>query len=100
MMRPEAAALALLLAATPALAACPLPCQHEMLVTRFYFGESRPAAGDVSQKAWQDFLARIVSPRFPGGFTVYDARGQWRDEKSGAIAGEATKVLEIATPDS
>ncbi len=38
-----------------------------------------------------------MTPRFPDGFTVLDARGQWRD--AGAIVREPSKVLVIALQD-
>ena len=74
----KAASLTLLMAlwAAPAFAACP-PGQNEMLTVRLYFGQSmngRP----IATAAWRDFVARVVTPRFPDGFTIYDARGQWR----------------------
>jgi hypothetical protein len=59
-----------------------------------YFGQN----GDA--RAWDRFLAGTVTPRFPDGFTVYDARGQWTDPKTGRLTREATKVIEIAAPDT
>ena len=43
------------------------------------------------------FLDAEVTPRFPDGFTVLDARGQWRD--GGSIVREPSKVLVIALSD-
>jgi hypothetical protein len=65
-----------------------------MLLVKLYFGQS----GDA--RAWDQFLAGTVTPRFPDGFTVYDARGQWTDPKSKGLIREASKVIEIATPDT
>ena len=33
----------------------------------------------MSEANWARFLAAEVTPRFPDGFTVLDAKGQWRD---------------------
>jgi Protein of unknown function (DUF3574) len=46
--------------------------------------------------------AIIVTPRFPDGFTIYDADGQWLNPQhpSRSIAREKTKVIEIATEDT
>jgi hypothetical protein len=49
-------------------------------------------AAAVSKAAWAEFLAREVTPRFPDGLTVFDARGQWRGP-SGRIGREASRVL-------
>jgi hypothetical protein len=80
-------------------APCPLAGQTPMQVTRLYFGQSQDGK-PLAAGQWEDFLARNVTPRFPGGFTIYDARGQWQDSKTKTIAQEATRVVEIATPDS
>jgi Asp-tRNA(Asn)/Glu-tRNA(Gln) amidotransferase A subunit family amidase len=79
----------------PALAApCPLPGQKPMLLVKMYFGQGSDA------RAWDRFLADTVTPRFPDGFTVYDARGQWMDPKTHRLTREASKVIEIAAPDT
>lgn len=48
----------------------------------------------VTESDWDAFLNDTVTPRFPSGFTVSDARGQWR-EPDGGILRESSKVLEI-----
>ena len=58
-----------------------------------YFGMSRPGGG-VSEAEWKDFLAEVVTPRFPGGFTVWKAEGQWRD-KAGKVGREPSRVLQV-----
>jgi hypothetical protein len=60
--------------------------------TELYFGRSIPGGGIVSEQAWTDFLAEIVTPRFPDGFTSLKAVGQYR-EKSGRIVSEPSEVL-------
>jgi hypothetical protein len=66
---------------------------NPMTATRLYFGMSMPGGGRVSEAAWRDFLAREVTPRFPDGLTVLEARGQWRDRGSGRILRERSRVL-------
>jgi hypothetical protein len=63
-----------------------------------YFGTQKPG-GDppVSDAEWQQFLADVVTPRFPDGFTTWEASGQWRDQK-GAIERERTHILQIVKP--
>lgn len=66
--------------------------QTRFVKTELYFGLSRPNGGSVTGEQWDDFLAKTLTPAFPGGLTVLDAHGQWR-EQSGAIAREASKLV-------
>lgn len=103
-MRASLMALSVLAAIhTPARAqqqSCPLPGQKTMLVVQMFFGQSIEHRAPVSPQDWTSFLRDVVTPRFPGGFTVYDASGQWLNTDSHHIAREKTKILVIATDDS
>ena len=61
------------------------------------FGRNIPSGGTVSDSAWTVFLADVVTPRLPDGFTVLRSEGQWRGA-DGLIAREAGFVLEISHP--
>ena len=50
-------------------------------------------AGKATRRDWSAFLARVVTPRFPDGFTSLDGRGQWR--RPGGLSRERTHVLVI-----
>ena len=63
-----------------------------------YFGTQIPAGGVVSDAEWQQFLADVITPRFPDGFTTWEANGQWRDQK-GVIEREHTHIVQIVKPD-
>jgi Protein of unknown function (DUF3574) len=39
-----------------------------------------------------------LTPRFPGGLTISDASGQWRDPTKGTIMREPAKRVEIVLP--
>ena len=65
---------------------------------RLFFGRNIPSGGTVSDSAWAVFLADVVTPRFPSGFTVWRTEGQWRDA-DGTIAREPGFVLEVDHPD-
>ncbi|MGD0635383.1 MAG: DUF3574 domain-containing protein [Beijerinckiaceae bacterium] len=54
-----------------------------------YFG----AGGSRHAAAWRGFLAQVVTPRFPDGFTVLDGAGQWRGPRG--LVREASHVLVI-----
>jgi Protein of unknown function (DUF3574) len=87
--------------AAPASAAtrCPLPGQKPMLLVKMYFGQSLDNGREISQRDWDRFLSNTVTPRFPEGLSVYDARGQWTGPSHKPI-GERSKIVEIAAPDT
>jgi hypothetical protein len=62
-----------------------------------YFGTSKPG-GAVTLKEWSDFLWEVVTPRFPQGFTAWQAYGQWKPEK-GEIQREVSYVVSIVHAD-
>ena len=61
---------------------------------RLFFGRSQGTVEEVTDAAWQSFLADEITTRFPDGLTVLDAYGQWRNA-SGTIIKERSKVLII-----
>ena len=67
--------------------------QKSWVVAELLFGRER-----VSERSWRRFLAAEITPRFPDGLTVYDAKGQWRAPGSATIARERSKVVMIAMP--
>jgi hypothetical protein len=66
--------------------------------TTLYFGLSRPK-GSVSELEWQIFLRDDVTKRFPDGFTVWQAEGQWLTP-DGSIDREQSKVLLLVHADT
>ena len=52
----------------------------------------------VSETQWARFVDREISPRFPDGLTVLDAKGAWRDTARNTIVHEPSKVVEIVLP--
>lgn len=101
MLRLRPLLIALLLAGcAPALSVPPTPAavaEQVWVADRLFFGRSVPGGDTVSEEAWRAFLAEVVTPRFPGGLTVWRAEGQWRDAQ-GAIVREATFVVEVFHP--
>jgi hypothetical protein len=81
-------------------APCLLPSQAPMTAITLYFGRGVPGGGQVSEAAWAAFAADVITPRFPNGFTVFDAVGQWRGAAGAPIVHEATKQVEIIIPNS
>lgn len=101
-LRSLAAAAGLWLAiASPAVAIEPIACDSSMRaqqVAQLLFGRNVADQVRVTEAEWSDFVAREVSPRFPDGFTVLDATGQWRDSRRGTIVHEGSKLIEIVLP--
>ena len=71
---------------------------HPSLVATMLFGLDVPGGGVVTADQWIGFQRDTVTPRFPDGFTVLEARGQWRDPRTGQIGAEPSRVLLIAAP--
>jgi len=66
------------------------------LRTELFFGMDKPTGGIVSEDEWQKFVAEIVTPRFPDGFTIDDALGQYLDGKT--LVREKSKQLILIYP--
>jgi hypothetical protein len=72
--------------------------QQPKLVAELLFGRDIGRRVGVSRSAWLRFVARELTPRFPDGFTISDAIGQWRDRLSGTMLREPSKRVEIVLP--
>lgn len=82
----------------PQATAC--PAGEPAMTAQLFFGRALKGGGAVSDAAWQDFLARAVTPRFPDGLTVLDGSGQWRNRATNQISREASTVVVIVTDES
>ena len=60
--------------------------------TELFFGLSIPGGGTVSEDEWSQFTAEVVTSRFPEGFTIINATGQYK-EKDGQVIREPSKVM-------
>ncbi|HLK88555.1 MAG TPA: subclass B3 metallo-beta-lactamase [Polyangia bacterium] len=66
--------------------------RDEKIRTELYFGLSIKGGKKVTPAQWDRFLRDEVTPRFPLGFTIVDATGQWKNDR-GKIVHEKSKVL-------
>lgn len=82
----------LLLAALLALAGC--VHTPSTFSDRLFFGRAIPGGGEVTDAQWRTFVAEVIEPRFPEGFTLWVATGHWRGD-DGASVTEPTLVLEV-----
>jgi hypothetical protein len=67
------------------------------LRSELYFGRLKPDGTVVTDAEWRAFVVEHVTPRFPDGFTVVDAIGQYRT-RAGELKTEPTKILLVAHP--
>jgi hypothetical protein len=94
-------AIALLIAAVAVqgLSACTVlpqacaPPAASMVTAELFFGRKIGDRVGVTEAAFAAFLAREITPRFPDGLTVIDAKGQWRDSERGTLAREPSKLV-------
>jgi len=96
MARPERLLLVLALAGCAAAPPCP-PASQAAMLDQLYFGSSRGHAPDVTEQEWGAFVREEIAPRFPRGFTVLEAQGQWRND-DGSVARERSHVLQLVHP--
>ncbi|WP_025884778.1 DUF3574 domain-containing protein [Asaia prunellae] len=61
------------------------------------FGLSLPGGGEVSRSQWTRFLAENVTPRFPSGFSVIEAEGQWQNGRHEPVLHEKSRLIWIIT---
>lgn len=61
----------------------------------FGIGATDAAASADDRQRWQRFLDEEVTPRFPDGFSVLDAYGQWQRRETGTIERQPSKLLVI-----
>jgi hypothetical protein len=77
--------------------ACSAPLKPQQ-VAELLLGRKIGDRLGVSETQFLNFLDREITPRFPDGLTVYDARGQYRDSERNRIVREPSKVVMIVLP--
>ncbi|MEX0809967.1 MAG: DUF3574 domain-containing protein [Dongiaceae bacterium] len=72
----------------------------DALQTVLYFGLKTDEGAGVSEQAWAQFLAEIITPRFPAGLTVLNAYGQSDDHgpETGMVIAQGTRMLILVHP--
>ena len=69
-------------------------CSGTQLVeTQLYLGMSMPQGTKITESEFAAFLKSDVVSRFPQGFTVFDAKGFWRDAQKQKTIAENSKVI-------
>jgi hypothetical protein len=60
-----------------------------------FFGRDVKGGRPVSDAEIRQFLADVVTPRFPGGFTTWRTQGQWLDRDTRHVVREDGFVVNI-----
>lgn len=95
-MRKLLAVLSLLaLASCASLPPVCAPPGRSMVTVEMLFGRKIGNRLGVSDKDFTAFINDEITPRFPDGITVVDARGQWRDAKRNVIVREPSKLVKL-----
>jgi hypothetical protein len=100
--RLAALAMSVAVLSLPACAPGAIECRQgarAMSVTEMFFGRDIYGKGEVSEAQWAAFVRDTIIPRFPDGFTVLDATGQYLDTARNAAISEKSKVVIIAAGD-
>ncbi|RLU78117.1 choline dehydrogenase [Streptomyces griseocarneus] len=85
-------------ASSPADSASAKPVGKPYIKTELLFGTAKPNGGaPVTDKEFRAFVDSYVTPRFPAGLTLEDARGQYRDAH-GVIERERSYKLTLLYP--
>ena len=77
-------------------AACPEETDR-FVKYELFMGRGGQSSEVVNDEAWAIFLGDTVTPRFPDGLTVLDARGQWHASE-GLVQKERSKLLVVLVP--
>ncbi|MGB7258581.1 MAG: DUF3574 domain-containing protein [Pseudolabrys sp.] len=70
-----------------------------MLRAEMFFGRNVVGKLRVSERQWAQFVQTELAARFPGGLTVIDGRGRWRDPARGVTVSEPSKIVIAVAPD-
>ncbi|WNZ26419.1 DUF3574 domain-containing protein [Leptolyngbya sp. NK1-12] len=71
----------------------------ELIQVDLFFGQNIGTTGQVSNRQFNQFLRDEITPRFPDGLTVYDAKGQFLDSINRLIR-EPSKVVSLILEDT
>ncbi|MGH8782186.1 DUF3574 domain-containing protein [Paraburkholderia sp.] len=82
-------------AAPTAQALCAKISGTKEITAELLFGRDVKGRRPVSDKEIRQFLADIVTPRFPDGFTTWRTQGQWLDSDTQHVVREDSFVVHI-----
>ncbi|MBT0730766.1 DUF3574 domain-containing protein [Rosenbergiella nectarea] len=74
-----------------------VPCQvgSAMQQTQLWFGLSRPDGQSISTQQWQHFVDQVITPVFPQGLSIVEAKGQWLGNNGERVSENSRGLLLI-----
>ncbi|MDL2263126.1 DUF3574 domain-containing protein [Synergistaceae bacterium OttesenSCG-928-I11] len=60
----------------------------------FHFGGGK-GESVVTRAMMDEFIAKVIVPKFPTGTTVFDGAGQWQNPETGEIQRESSYVMSL-----
>ena len=79
---------------------CQQGVDQAMQIYNLYFGLSIAGRPPITAQEWKAFRDQVITPALPGGYTVLDGQGAWKNAQSGKTITESTKILQVAMPDT
>jgi len=89
----------IVISANPGIRGSTAELPRKFVRVELYFGFDRKGGDPVSEEDWTKFLAEEVTPRFPDGFSVLKALGQFRGD-DGSIVREESRIILLFFPKS
>lgn len=71
----------------------------ESIQVDLYFGRNIANGGEVSKTEFAAFVDNVITPRFPAGLTVFEAKGKFQDS-TGKIIAEPAEVVSLILEDT
>ena len=68
------------------------------LRTELFFGARKPDGTEVSKAEWDQFLEKVITPKFPNGLTVLSGNGQFQS-REGDVIEEKGRLLILLSRD-
>ena len=59
-----------------------------MTETNLYFGQSKPAGGQITEAEWNQFKEKYISNVFKEGSTIVNVTGNWYDSQQHKLISE------------
>lgn len=68
---------------------------NAMQQTQPWFGLSRPDGPSISTQQWRHFVDQVITPVFPNGLSIVEAKGQWLGNNGERLSENSRGLLLI-----
>ncbi|HEY9621828.1 MAG TPA: DUF3574 domain-containing protein [Crinalium sp.] len=70
------------------------PVQASLIQENLFFGRNISGSGQVSDEEFETFVDTVITPQFPDGLTIVDAKGQFLDSTH-TLVQEPSKLITL-----